>query len=203
MVSYLLFIEALLGEGLRAKDCFGVLFLLMLVFFFAYAWLAGKNFWLSMLSNIACVFTIFLYFTITELDHYWFLDDAGPLAWIGMVFVILVFLTACFSVAKAHIFMIKHLFDNPIYSIICVVIGLAWAFTWFFAVGSLMVDHSGAALLCLIASVPSGFAADAPTIYVKGEGYVNVPGYKNGDRRTTSNYGNKYRKNDQGEWGRM
>ena len=201
MIAQFLLVETLFGEHNSAEANFWWFFFLMVLLFFSYLYFKEKNFWLSLLSNIGCAFTIFLYFTDTILDHYWFLEDAEPLEWIGFVILIIIFLAACFAMAKSHIFMIKHIVDAPVYSIISLVIGLIWAFTWFFAVGSLMSDHAGAALLALLASISTGSAAKVPTIYVKGEGFVEVPGYDGGDT-ASSEYDNEYRRDKYGDWHR-
>jgi hypothetical protein len=137
------------------KNKFWTHFILFLILTVAFYILSEDHALIAILCNIGAAICVWQYTGYG--DSFWFLDfeENGFFLYIGIVFLIFIFMTYAFTIFWEHLCMILAIFRDPITAII----GLTTAIFWFLAIKDLVFDileyHTITALLVLFSSIPS------------------------------------------------
>ncbi|MCQ2342424.1 MAG: hypothetical protein MJZ75_02880 [Paludibacteraceae bacterium] len=137
--------------------------------------------YITLLCHAIAIVAAAWYFTHSNCDILWHVTWESVRWWslVGLwiyIFAARTFLEFVKSLAQLGMEEIR---DHTLYAICCWVCSLGWVYVLIWFVANFIVEHTGWALLMLLAAIPK---SKIPTIYVKGEGYVRGHGYDGGGK---------------------
>lgn len=134
----------------------------------------------SLLFSILSAVCLIIW-TKSSKNCFWFLDfnhDTNLLAYLFLMAFSFSIIAITFKTAWDNIRAIKAISYEPVASLICLALGLLWAYALSGLVFNIFDEHPVICLLALLGVIPK----HTPTIYVAGEGYITGHGYDGGSR---------------------